>query len=270
MKKFKNANEKLELMTRVIGVLSGKGGVGKTTIVANLSAALAFKFNKKVTVIDCNLTTSHLGMHFGIFHYPKTLNDFLKGSSPITDVIFPHGTGVNIIPASLNLSDLTGIDISNLNNKIKDILNDNDFVFLDIAPGFGKEAVSGMMACQEALLVTTPDLPSVTDVIKAKNVLNDINVKTMGIILNKVTGKKFDLTKEEIAETTGLPVIASIPFRFEVVESLANKTPLVAYRQDSDASVELFRLAATLSNEEYTPPRVGIINLLSRIFRRSP
>ncbi|MFN6992432.1 MAG: AAA family ATPase, partial [Fervidobacterium sp.] len=92
--KFKNANEKLELMTRVIGVLSGKGGVGKTTIVANLSAALTFKFNKKVTVIDCNLTTSHLGMHFGIFHYPKTFNDFLKGSSPIADVIFPHGTGV--------------------------------------------------------------------------------------------------------------------------------------------------------------------------------
>ncbi len=256
-------------MARVIGVLSGKGGVGKTTIVANLGVALTSKFNKKVTVIDCNLTTSHLGMHFGIFNYPKTLNDFLKGNSQIEDIIFPHGTGVNIIPASLNLSDLTGIDISILNNKIKDMLNDNDFVFLDIAPGFGKEAISGMLACQEAILVTTPDLPSVTDIMKAKNVLDDINVKTIGIIVNKVTGKKFDLTPQEINETTDIPVIASIPFSFDIVESLANKTPLVAYKSDSNVSIELFKLAAMLSNEEYIPPKPGIINFLTRIFRRS-
>lgn len=255
-------------MSRIIGILSGKGGVGKTTVTANLSVALTSKFNKRVTVIDCNLTTSHLGMHFGIFHYPKTLNDYLRGNAVIYDVILPHISGVNIIPASMNLSDLAGVDISSLNRKLKDNFKDEDFVFLDIAPGFGKEAVSGMMACEEAILVTTPDVPSVTDIIRAKDVLIEMKVKVIGIVLNKTTGKKFDLTRAEVAELTGLPVIGSIPFKLEVVESLANKTPVVSYKPDSAASVEVFKLAAMLTNEQYAPPRMGLMEIMNKIFRR--
>jgi len=263
-----NANSKLRFMTRIIGILSGKGGVGKTTITANLGVALASKFNKKVTVVDCNLTTSHLGMHFGIFYYPKTFNDFLKNKATIDEVIFPHGTGVNIIPASMNLSDLSGIDMSTLNSKLSGAMTNQDFVFLDIAPGFGKEAISGIKSCQEALLITTPDMPSVTDVIKAKNILNEINIKILGLVLNKVTGKKFDLTQKEIEDTIGLPVIASIPFRFEVVESIANKTPLVAYKPNSDVSIEIFKLAAVVSNEEYKPPKINLIRAIGKIFSK--
>lgn len=62
---------------RVIGIVSGKGGVGKTTLVANLGLSLV-KFGKSVTAVDCNVTTSHLGFNFGLHYYPKTLNNILK------------------------------------------------------------------------------------------------------------------------------------------------------------------------------------------------
>jgi len=253
-------------MSRIIGVISGKGGVGKTTITANLSSALSLKFAKKVTAVDCNLTTSHLGMHFGIFFYPKTFNDFLRGTASINDVIFPHGSGVNILPASLNLSDLVGIDMLEIREKLRDSLRESDFVFLDAAPGFGKEALSAIRACQEALLVTTPDLPSVTDILKAKTILDQMNVQIIGIVVNKVTGKKFELSKKEIEETVGLPVISMIPFSFDFSESLSNKTPLVAYKQNSKASIEIIKLAAFIAGESYKEPSM-IEKIISRIFR---
>ncbi|MEM5878322.1 MAG: P-loop NTPase [Candidatus Aenigmatarchaeota archaeon] len=253
-------------MSRVIGILSGKGGVGKTTITAILSSALSLKFNKKVTVIDCNMTTSHLGMHFGIFFYPKTFNDFLKGNAEIKDVVFPHGTGVNIIPASLNLSDLVGIDMAHIKEKLEDALSNDDFVFLDIAPGFGKEAVSAMKACQEAILVTTPDLPSVTDAIKAKAVLDQMKINTIGLVINKISGKKFELKKEEIMQMMNLPIIAEIPFSFDFVESLSNKTPLVVYKNNSDASVEIFKLASYISGEIYKP-KINLIKMIVKMFK---
>ena len=87
-------------MTRVIGILSGKGGVGKTTLTGNLAVELA-KLGKEVYAIDCNISTSHLGMYFGFYDYDITLNDVLRGSHEIEDSIYEHKSGVKIVPGSL-------------------------------------------------------------------------------------------------------------------------------------------------------------------------
>ena len=51
-------------MGRKIGVFSGKGGVGKTTLALNLGTVLSNNFRRDTTIVDCNLTASHLGLHF--------------------------------------------------------------------------------------------------------------------------------------------------------------------------------------------------------------
>ncbi|MBS3051549.1 MAG: P-loop NTPase, partial [Candidatus Aenigmarchaeota archaeon] len=71
-------------MTRIIAVVSGKGGVGKTTMVANIGTALS-KLGKNVIILDANLTTPSLGMHLGVPLYPVTLHDVLKGRANIKD-----------------------------------------------------------------------------------------------------------------------------------------------------------------------------------------
>jgi septum site-determining protein MinD len=63
-------------MTRVITVLSGKGGVGKTFVTANLGVTLA-EMGKDVTILDGNLTTPNLGLHLGIPIFPRTIHDVL-------------------------------------------------------------------------------------------------------------------------------------------------------------------------------------------------
>ena len=67
-------------MTRIIACASGKGGVGKTTFVANLGVALA-ELGKDVIAVDTNLTTPNLGLHLGVPLYPTTLHDVLKGKA---------------------------------------------------------------------------------------------------------------------------------------------------------------------------------------------
>ena len=255
-------------MTRFIGVVSGKGGVGKTTVVTNLSTALTTKFQKQITVIDCNVTASHLSMHFGAYFNPLTVNNVLKVETTIEQVIFKHASGVKVVPASLNLTDLIGVDISILGEKIQNLFSNEDFVFLDTAPGFGKEAVSGIKACKEALIVTTPDIPAITDVIRGKGVLEELGVEPFGIIVNKVTGGKFELTNKEMMQLTDLPILAKIPYEKKILESLAAKTPLVVYDDKSLASIEFFKLASTLTGEFYQPPRISFLEKLSRVFER--
>jgi len=256
------------MMTRFIGIVSGKGGVGKTTVVTNLGTVLAGKYQKNTTVIDCNVTASHLSMHFGAYLLPFTLNNVLKDEASIEQAMYKHNTGVKVVPASLNLSDLTGIDISILGNKLKNMFSDDDYVLLDTAPGFGKEAVSATKACNEALIVTTPDIPSITDVVRGKAVLEELNIKPLGIIVNKVTGRKFELTNREIMQLTDLPTLARIPYDEKFLESLAVKTPLIMYDEKCKASVEFFRLASILTGEVYKPTRFSFFTRLSRIFRR--
>jgi septum site-determining protein MinD len=65
-------------LTRIIGIVSGKGGTGKTTAAVNIGAALAMRHKKDVIIVDCNITTSHLGMYMGLYYYPISLNHVLS------------------------------------------------------------------------------------------------------------------------------------------------------------------------------------------------
>lgn len=77
-------------MTRIIGVISGKGGVGKTTVVANLGVILASEFKKDVIIVDCNISTSHLALYLGMYYCPITLNQVLKGEAKIEDAMYEY------------------------------------------------------------------------------------------------------------------------------------------------------------------------------------
>ena len=79
-------------MTRYVGILSGKGGVAKTTTTVNLGAAFNH-FGRDVTIVDGNLSTPNLGLHLGIPVVPISLHDVLRGNNDILEVF------INITPA---------------------------------------------------------------------------------------------------------------------------------------------------------------------------
>ena len=254
---------KIELvirLTRIIGIVSGKGGVGKTTLVANLGAAFT-QFNRSVTLVDCNVTTSHLGFCFGIFYYPKTLNQVLNGKISLSEATYALSSNLKLIPASLSIEDLVGIDLTELKFSIQKI--DDDLVLLDSAPGFGREAMSVLKASHEIIFVTTPFLNAVSDVIRGYKIARHLGLKVSGIILNMVRKEPHELSQSDVEGLTGLPVIGIVPFDINVQRSLAAGVPLVYSRKYSPASISFMRIAANLLGEAYTPPRFKIF---SRIY----
>jgi septum site-determining protein MinD len=233
---------------RVIGVISGKGGVGKTTLTANLGLALV-QLGKSVAAVDCNVTTSHLGFNFGYHYYPSTLNDVLKKESDISDAISFYN-GLKVIPASLEIDDLVGVNIEELNSYIKNLPN-TEIVLLDSAPGFGKEATSVLQSCNEVVFVTVPYFAAVSDVIRGSKLISRMGIKPLGIVLNMISKKPHELSARDIESLTGLPVISKIPFDHNVQKGLALGKPVILSDPYSLASKEIRKLAANIAGENY-------------------
>jgi septum site-determining protein MinD len=252
-------------MSEVVGILSGKGGVGKTTVTANLGAALTDDFKKNVLILDSNLNSSHLGLHFGMYQdLPVTMRDILKQNVPVTYAIYVHpGTGIRILPAPLNGGHV------NLNSRsLKEIsarlTQDYNLVLMDCAPGLGKEVVTSVSAMDSALIVTTPDFPAVTDALKTIDLLRKMNKKVLGIVVNKLRGEKYELTKSEIESTCGVNVISFVPEDKSVPHGIANGTPSVLLSPYSRSSESFKRLAAKISGERYRS--AGMIDRLKFAF----
>ncbi len=256
-------------MTRVICVASGKGGVGKTTVSSNLAAALT-EFGKKVLVIDANLTTPNLGFHLGIPLYPKTLHDVLRGDAYPEEAIYVHPSGLHVMPAGISLRDLKSTSPENLDSVILDLVGNHDVIILDGAAGLGGEGLAGIKAADELLVVTNPQLASVTDALKTVKLAEDLGTHVMGVVLNRVKGRKTELSTSEVEALLGYPVISIVPEHDSVEESLAAKTPVVFYDPESPVSIEIKKLAAGIAGVEYEPPEpqqpLSGLGVLSRIF----
>ena len=236
-------------MTRVIGILAGKGGVGKTTVAINLACSLGL-LNHKISLVDFNFTTSHLAIDFGII--PEvTLNHVLRDEASIDTAIYPC-FNIFVVPASLNLHDLENIRISDMKPRIKDFLEGFDIAILDSAPGFGREAMATIHSSDDVIFVVNPTMASIADVIKCKQLILQLGVNPLGIVINKYRNKNFELKPEEISKLIELPILATIREDEDFLKSEAAKTPLVLYKRNK--AEEFLKLASMLTGREYKKP----------------
>ena len=238
-------------MVRIISIVSGKGGVGKTVVTANLALALSNKFGKRVVLVDLNVTTSHLSLYLGRYNYVYTLNNFLREEVPISNVVYSYGTGLEFIPSSLDLKDLTNVNFDGLKEKLKENFATRDFVIIDSAPGFGKEGMLSLLSSEEVIFVANPYLTSIVDVAKACKLISDFNISPLGIVLNRVKKKNYEMLEEEIKILTGLNIIAKIPEDEEIEKSINLRIPLLLLNEKSKASIEIIKLAALVCNEKF-------------------
>jgi len=241
--------------TRVIAVISGKGGVGKTTFSSNLAIALN-ALKKKTLVIDCNVTTPHLSYYLGVDDYSSTLNNVFSGEF---DARFAplYKNGVAYIPASDKFEDLDKIDMEKLKDIIKEIADSErfDFIILDSAPGLGKEAVGTFQACNEIIYLTTPTKPNMNDIKRCNHVAEILGHHKFHLVLNKVRRKDFEVTKEKAEEMFGMDVIGIIPFDETIMDSTAEGTPLLWYRPNSHTCDNFLKIAANVAGVNLEPKR---------------
>lgn len=239
-------------MVRIINICSGKGGVGKTTVTANLGIALQ-KYYKSVAIIDFNITTSHLGLYFDMYTCPFTLNSFLRKEAKLEDAIYTHPSGLKIVPASLKISDIVNVDVENLKNDLKESFRDYDIVLLDSAPGLGREALIALQASDEVVFVANPHIPSLIDIEKCKQVIGSLHSRPIpvGVIVNRLMGKEYELKVDEIRQFLELPVIGTVPEDEKVLAGFNKKSLVTISDVKSAASKSFFRIAAKIAGVEY-------------------
>ena len=239
-------------MARIIAVASGKGGVGKTTLVSNLSAALA-KYNQNVVAFDSNLTTSNLGLHLGIHLYPKTLHDVLEGKASLRDVTYEHKSGFRVVPGDISLRKLKNVKSHDYVHLLYKLLDGTDFILIDSPAGLGKDTIASIKAADEMLTVTNAELPAVTDAFKLSVLATKTATKNLGVVVNRIKNEAHEIPLEHIETLLNVPVFGRVPEDKEVRRSIALKEPVVLSSPKSPAAQHFQAIAARLIGEEYEP-----------------
>ncbi len=249
-------------MTRTIGVLSGKGGVGKTTLVANLGSALS-NLSKSVLIVDADLSGANLIQHFGIEPL-TTLNDVMAGRAFITEAFYKIN-GVAIIPASiLDYSE----DITRLKNILLDFTGDRDVILIDGPSGSGKVAEGVIQASDEIIIVTEPEMPSITNAIGIIKLAEKYNRPISGVVINKKRNEKSQLTAQNIEETLNQRLLGEITDHKRVREAIALRIPVVTYSPKSKVSRQFMNTAYRLLGVE--PKEKSLKNRIRAAFYRPP
>ena len=162
-----------ESATRVIAITSGKGGVGKTNIVANLGHTLS-SLGKKVLILDADWGLGNLDVLLGLA--PKyNLSHVIAGEKSIPEVIVNGPGDMKILPASSGIQELTSLTFD---QKVRvltqlDLLVDSvDILLIDTAAGISTNVMDFNVTAQEIMVVVSPEPTSLTDAYALMKVLS--------------------------------------------------------------------------------------------------
>jgi len=173
---------------RVMAVTSGKGGVGKTMLTANL-AVLGAKRGKRVLIIDADLGLANVEIVFGV--KPKRhVGDLLNPEVSADDVLIEVRPGIHILPAASGLQQLTQLgeeEKLRLITTLDGLAERFDLVLIDSGAGIGDNVLFFVGVAQEIVLVVTPEPTSLVDAYAAVKVLSQqVGIKDFGVVVNSV------------------------------------------------------------------------------------
>ena len=148
----------------IVGFLSGKGGVGKTSIVANVAVAAARR-GERVLAVDGDLGLSSLDVFLGL-SAERTVAHVLAGDCSFEDAIIEGPSGIHVLAAASGRPDLVGLRpnaLARLLVPLSAARSRYDRILVDVGPGVSHTVVSLALACDRVVLVTTPEPASLAD-----------------------------------------------------------------------------------------------------------
>jgi flagellar biosynthesis protein FlhG len=150
--------------TQVIGVASGKGGVGKTTVSINLAVALAQR-GHKVMLLDADLGMANAQIALGTVA-PFNIGHVLRGEKTLEEVIVTTSQGVRLVPGASGLRDIAALDaiqIANMVHAFDSLKEEVDYLLVDVAAGIAPAVLEFMSACQRRFVVVCDQPASIAD-----------------------------------------------------------------------------------------------------------
>ncbi|MEN9305401.1 MAG: hypothetical protein RLY76_669 [Actinomycetota bacterium] len=251
-------------LTRVWGISSGKGGVGKSSVTVNLAAALASR-GFKVGVLDADVYGHSIPRLLGI-----------EGQRPtaIDQTFIPvEINGIKVVSIEMfkpDRADPVAYRGPLLHRVLEQLLSDAywgdlDFLLLDLPPGTGDIAISlgQLIPASEIIVVTTPQLAAAEVAERAGRIAHQLKQHIIGVIENmsaytdSISGARVALfgegggaeTAKRLSTLVGaeVPLVAEVPFEMELREGGDNGQPIVWRNPDSLAAQQFFKVVDALA-----------------------
>lgn len=244
--------------SRVMAIASGKGGVGKTNLVAGLAMALA-QLGQKVVVLDADFGLANLDILLGLT--PEfTLEHVLRGEKLMEEILLDGPFGIKIIPASSGIQELTRLDATaelRLVQGLQRISQTHDWLLIDTAAGIHDSVIKLLMAAQEVLLVTTPEPTALVDVYAMVKVvhLRDPEKPLWLLVNNAQNEEEAEETIEQLQAATlrflnrELQVLGMIPSDPFMLQAVRQQRCVVDLYPRAPASLAFKKVAKRLQEK---------------------
>ena len=240
-------------MARVIVVTSGKGGVGKTTVTANISTALA-KLGKRVLTIDADIGLRNLDMILGLENrIVYDLVDVVEGrvAPEKAFVKDKRGLPLFLLPAA-QTKDKDAVKPEQMVEIIESVRENFDYIFLDSPAGIEGGFKTAATPADEALVVTNPEVSSVRDADRIIGLLESMEKEKMHLVINRIrlhqVKKGEMLSVEDVEEILQIPKIGIVPDEEKMVD-FTNKGEPIVLEESFKSAHALRNIARRLEGE---------------------
>lgn len=237
-------------MAGIIVITSGKGGVGKTTTAINLAAAMKY-FGEDVLIIDGNLSTPNVGLHLNSPEVPVNLNHVLSGKAEPFEAVYEHESGIKIMPSSLSVKELRRTYPEKIKDFKKDFKKISGRIIVDSSAGLGSEAIAVMEMADDLIIVTNPEMPAITDALKAVKLAEQMKKHVLGVIVTRVSKNDIELEPDVVKDMLEVPILGMVPEDICVKKSIKHKRPVVHMHPKSGAARAYKEIAAKILNVPY-------------------
>ncbi len=203
-------------MNKIIGIVSGKGGVGKTTLCANIAFSLAYA-GKRVIAIDGDISLKNLDIPLGMTD--KSVYDFtdvLSGRCEIEKAVVRHDDCPKLhFIAAPQQADPDSYNAQGFARLCRQLRQTYDFVLIDAPAGVGKWVRDIIGCCDECIVVATPDLTSLRDAQRVVQLISDSGDPPSRLVINKVSpamiNRGYLQNVDDMMDSVALPLLGLVP-----------------------------------------------------------
>lgn len=246
---------------QVVAVASGKGGVGKTALVASLAVASA-RGGRRVLAVDGDLGLANLDLAFGI-RPARTLLHVLQGECSVDDIIVPAPGNVSVLPAGhgrFELANMSATEQQRLFDAMDHVADRFDLVLIDTGAGIAMNSLALAGAAQHVLLVATPDPTSMVDAYGFVKVLSSrAGVRDVHLVANMVRdAAEGELLYQRLAGLldrflgVGLHMLGAVVADHALARSVRSSVPVLLQSPYAASSACMLSIARKLSHLSQT------------------
>ena len=262
-------------MSEIIVITSGKGGVGKTTVTANLGLGLA-KLNKKVVVVDTDIGLRNLDVVLGLENrIIYNLIDVIEGTCRMKQGLIRDKRCENLfLLPSAQTKDKTAVTPEQMIKLTRDLSEEFDYILLDCPAGIEQGFKNAIAGANRAIVVTTPEVSAIRDADRIIGLLQANEMPEIHLLINRLRMDMIRrgemLSVEDVTEILAVDLIGAVPDDEAVVIATNQGEPLCG--QDSLSGQAFSNICRRITGEEIPlldfQVKKGMWKRLSGMFRK--